>query len=121
MKAYLHQLPFDSLSSASLAGFPATVLSDTTIVHSYMSTGAFDSNRSLAVHGVIIESPASQAPAGDPAHDALVAQVIQRTGMNAQFAAMCLAQNGWVFDTALKNFEEIKASIPAEAFQAGGR
>jgi len=83
-----------------------------------MSTGAFDSNRSLAVHGVTIQSPPTRAaPAADPAQDALVTQLRQRTGMNAQFASMCLAQNGWVFETALKNFEQIKSSIPAEAFQ----
>jgi nuclear RNA export factor len=37
--------------------------------------------------------------------------------MNVQFATMCLAQNGWDFEVALKNFEEIKATIPAEAYQ----
>ncbi len=83
-----------------------------------MSTGAFDSSRSLAVHGVVIKPPQPRSSSTeDPAQDALVAQLRQRTGMNAQFAAMCLVQNGWVFGTALQNFEEIKSSIPAEAFQ----
>lgn len=37
--------------------------------------------------------------------------------MNAQYAGMCLVQNGWDPEAAIKNFEEIKSSIPAEAFQ----
>jgi nuclear RNA export factor len=103
------------------------ILSDTMIVHTYFGIGAFaEPTRSIAINGVTINPPAvpppsSTAPAGGAApdqatQDALVAQVRQRTGMNAQFAAMCLAQNGWDFETALKNFEEIKGSIPAEAY-----
>jgi nuclear RNA export factor len=30
---------------------------------------------------------------------------------------MCLAQNGWDLETAVRNYEEIKGSIPAEAYQ----
>jgi len=37
--------------------------------------------------------------------------------MNAQYASMCLVQNGWDLDTALRNFEEIKGSIPPDAYQ----
>ncbi|KAK8853149.1 hypothetical protein IAR55_003850 [Kwoniella newhampshirensis] len=112
-------------SPARNAGWPALVLSDTMIVHSYLGTGAFDDNRSLAVHGVAIQPPASVAPAtAAPVSDipqaqqeALLAQLSQRTGMNAQFSGMCLAQNGWDFEAAVKNYEEIKTSIPAEAYQ----
>ena len=103
--------------SAKVAGFPACVLSDTTIIHSYMSSGAFGTDRSLATDGVTIQTPQPVLPVADHAQEALVAQLRQRTGMNAQFAGMCLAQNGWDFETALKNFEEIKPSIPPEAFQ----
>lgn len=100
------------------------------IVHQYYGNGAFaPDSRSLAVNGVTI-NPIAAIPAGpavdasalgsgpdQAAQEALINQVRQRTGMNVQFASMCLAQNGWVFETALKNFEEIKASIPAEAYQ----
>lgn len=47
----------------------------------------------------------------------LISQISARTGMNAQYAGMCLVQNGWDLEAAIKNFDEIKASIPAEAFQ----
>jgi nuclear RNA export factor len=92
------------------------------VVTSYLSTAAFDSRRSLAAYGVTIMQPAPVSPAAingnaPPERDALVAQMRQRTGMNVQFATMCLAQNGWEFEVALKNFEEIKGSIPSEAFQ----
>lgn len=54
----------------------------------------------------------------DPtAQQSLISQISARTGMNAQYAGMCLVQNGWDLEAAIKNFDEIKASIPAEAFQ----
>ncbi|ODO05700.1 hypothetical protein I350_04760 [Cryptococcus amylolentus CBS 6273] len=125
-------------SPAVAAGFPATILSDTMIVHSYLGSNAFDGVQPLASHGVTIQPPSIPfspsevvIPAGAPAaapglpavgapseaeQQALVAQVSQRTRMNAQFAMMCLAQNGWDLEAAVANFEEIKGSIPQEAF-----
>ncbi|WVQ84306.1 hypothetical protein IAT38_006458 [Cryptococcus sp. DSM 104549] len=113
-------------SAAQQAGWQATIHSDTMIVHSYLGTGAFDSRRSLAFDGVTIQPPApapasvpalpGSAPGPQGAQGALLAAVSQRTGMNAQYAAMCLEQNGWNVEEAVKNFEEIKGSIPAEAF-----
>jgi nuclear RNA export factor len=87
------------------------VISDTLTVHNYYGTGAFtEPTRSLVLDGVSIKT-------ADNAQAALVDQVKQRTGMNAQYASMCLAQNGWDLDTALRNFEEIKGSIPPDAYQ----
>ncbi|WWC94780.1 hypothetical protein V866_001629 [Kwoniella sp. B9012] len=106
-------------SPAANAGWPAIILSDTMTVHSYLGTFAFDErNRSLATHGVTIQPPSIISPTSTPAagNDALVAQLSQRTGMNAQFSAMCLEQNSWNFEAALKNFEEIRGTIPPEAF-----
>ncbi|WWC91628.1 uncharacterized protein L201_006574 [Kwoniella dendrophila CBS 6074] len=101
-------------SPAANAGWPAVILSDTMTVHSYFGTAAFDERgRSLATHGVTIQPP-SIAPAAN--NDALITQMTQRTGMNAQFSQLCLEQNGWNFEAALKNFEEIKGTIPPEAF-----
>ncbi|OCF38158.1 nuclear RNA export factor 1/2 [Kwoniella heveanensis BCC8398] len=117
--------PVPSGSAAQAAGWPAIVLSDTMVVHSYFGTYAFDeSTRTLAAHGVTIQPPAIPpttavaapiAGTGVP-QDALIAQLSQRTGMNAQFSSMCLAQNGWDFEAAVKNFEEIRGTIPPEAF-----
>lgn len=111
-------------SPAQLAGFPATILSDMLVVHNYYSNAAFDeSRRSLAQHGVKIQPPSAPMPAtngttGDAGQRASsIAQMRQRTGMNEQFATLCLEQNAWDFEQALRNFEEIRSTIPPEAFQ----
>ncbi|OXH67238.1 nuclear RNA export factor 1/2 [Cryptococcus neoformans] len=134
-------------SPAFNAGYPASILSDTMVVHSFFGTGAFDQTRPLGMNGVTIQPPSipftpsaasglggvlspslpssSTAGAGangstgpDPtAQQSLISQISARTGMNAQYAGMCLVQNGWDLEAAIKNFDEIKASIPAEAFQ----
>ncbi|WVO12534.1 hypothetical protein L204_100134 [Cryptococcus depauperatus] len=111
------------------AGFPGTILSDTMIVHSYLGSGAFDGKHPLSVNGITIQPPSipfgpnattpgtsNGVPAGID-EKSLVDQVSSRTGMNGQYATMCLSQNGWDLEAAIKNFEEIKLSIPREAFQ----
>ncbi|KAK4687923.1 nuclear RNA export factor, partial [Tremellales sp. Uapishka_1] len=106
-------------SPAQLAGWQATILSDMMTVSSYYGTASFDERRSVAVNGVSIVA-ASPAPAVAPNgenQEALISQVRQRTGMNVTFATMCLSQNEWSLEKALQNFEEIKSSIPAEAYQ----
>lgn len=108
----------DRMRRAQVAGFSATVLSDSMTVHAYLSSGAFDESRSLVKDGLQIVAPSpTPAPAGGADREALVAQMRQRTGMNAQFATMCLEQNGWEFETAIKDFERIKVTIPKEAFE----
>lgn len=113
------------------------ILSDILVVSQYLSPGAYQAERSLAQNGVTINPPpdavssAAAVPAvaavGAPAaagavptdaqKEALLAQMRQATGMNAQFAGMCLEQNGWDYEVAMRNFEDIKATIPPEAFQ----
>jgi nuclear RNA export factor len=100
---------------AQLAGWPATILSDTLVCHSYMSSASFDpSTRSLATHGVVIVPAIPSTSATGQAE--LVAKLRAQTRMNEQFAVMCLDQNGWGYEAALANFEAIKGSIPPEAF-----
>lgn len=117
------------MDSAQQAGWPVTIMSDTLVVTHYLSSGAYQAQRSLAVNGVsiippVIDPSSTSAPPpavanlSDQQKEALLAQMRQATGMNAQFAGMCLEQNGWDFDTAMKNFHDIKASIPPEAFQS---
>jgi nuclear RNA export factor len=36
--------------------------------------------------------------------------------MNAAYAEMCLQQNAWDLDKAVANFEQIRSTIPPEAF-----
>lgn len=91
------------------------------VVHSYFGTGSWDSKSSLAKGDISIvpPNPAATAPPAsseDAQKASLIAAVRQRTGMNAQFSELCLAQNGWDVERAVANFEEIRATIPPEAF-----
>lgn len=95
------------------------------VVHSYLGTGSWDSKSSLARGEVAIAPPgpsvagaiAPAGPGGEEAQKAsLIAAVRQRTGMNAAFSELCLAQNAWDVDRAVANFQEIRSSIPADAF-----
>lgn len=105
-----------------------------------MSSEAFDDNRSVAKHGALIIPPqpvaidqstgptavlpplagvgaVPTASASEPDQNALVARLRQATGMNVNFATMCMVQNGWDYEVALRNYGEIKGTIPAEAYQ----
>ncbi|EJT48236.1 hypothetical protein A1Q1_02802 [Trichosporon asahii var. asahii CBS 2479] len=100
------------------------------VVHSYLgSTGSWDNKATLVKGDISIVPPAvgavpipavtvTAAPGDEAAQKAaMVEQVRQRTGMNAQFSELCLAQNGWDVERAVVNFQEIRATIPPEAFQ----
>ncbi|QRV74948.1 mRNA export factor mex67 [Ceratobasidium sp. AG-Ba] len=47
---------------------------------------------------------------------ALLVECANRTGLNAEFSKMCMEGNGWDLNKALANFEELKHTIPADAF-----
>ncbi|KAI0072752.1 NTF2-like protein [Panus rudis PR-1116 ss-1] len=46
----------------------------------------------------------------------LVLQICQKTGLNVAFAVQCLESNGWEFDRAVANFEQVKGTLPRDAF-----
>lgn len=46
----------------------------------------------------------------------LVLQVCARTRLNVNFAGQCLVENGWDFDRAIINFEQVKGTLPKDAF-----
>lgn len=117
-------------SPAAAKGYPCIVLSDIMVVHSYLgSTGSWDNKATLVKREVTIVPPVvgavpipavtvTAAPGDEVAQKAaMVDQVHQRTGMNAQFSELCLAQNDWDVERAVANFQEIRATIPPEAFQ----
>ena len=114
-------------SAARNSGWPALIVSDTLIAHPYFGTGSFDDKRTLAPPGRGIDiaplSPFATAPIALPVmgdqgqKDALIAQLRQRTGMNVSFSTLCLEQNNWDLEQAVRNYEEIKGTIPAEAYQ----
>lgn len=87
------------------------------VVHPYLGTGSWDSRLSLAKGEVTIIPPSAPVTSNEDAQKAsLIAALNQRTGMNAAFSTMCLEQNGWDVDRAVANFEEIRATIPPEAY-----
>jgi nuclear RNA export factor len=109
-------------SPAVAHNWPCVILSDMMVVHSYLGTGSWDGKASLGKGdvGIVPPGPPAIAPAGAANEEAqkaaLIAAVRQRTGMNANFSELCLSQNGWDVDRAVANFEEIRATIPPDAF-----
>ncbi|WOO82011.1 mRNA export factor mex67 [Vanrija pseudolonga] len=103
-------------SAAAAKQYPCIVLSDQMVVHSYLGTGSFDSKSSLVQPDIAIVPPngAVLDEAGQKA--LLIKQVRARTGMNDAYSEMCLAQNDWDVERAVANFQEIRGSIPADAF-----
>lgn len=77
-----------------------------------------------------VPTPVAQVPAADSvptplpaADDAVtaqrnewVAQFSQASGMNTTWSIMCLEKNEWNPEAAWANFNEIRATIPPEAF-----
>ncbi|EDQ88381.1 uncharacterized protein MONBRDRAFT_32915 [Monosiga brevicollis MX1] len=67
-------------------------------------------------------SMAAAAPAGGVPDQAtqqmMVMQLSQMSGMNQQFSTDCLANNGWNYDAAVANFQQLQAGgqIPPQAF-----
>ncbi|TXT05944.1 hypothetical protein VHUM_03705 [Vanrija humicola] len=101
-------------SAAAAKGYPCIVLSDVMVVHSYLGTGSFDSKSSLVQPDIAIVPPNGGDEAAQKA--ALIQQVRARTGMNDAYSEMCLTQNDWDVERAVANFQEIRGSIPADAF-----
>jgi len=46
----------------------------------------------------------------------LAIELAKVTRMTLAYSAMCLEQSGWILDEAVKRFEEVKSSLPVEAF-----
>ncbi|KAJ6608686.1 hypothetical protein B0H10DRAFT_2438921 [Mycena sp. CBHHK59/15] len=46
----------------------------------------------------------------------LVAQVCLRTGLVIKYSLDCLTNNGWDLERAIANFEQVKATLPIDAF-----
>jgi len=50
------------------------------------------------------------------AEQALVLRVCGRTRLNVNYAVDCLTNNAWNLEKAIVNFEEVKDTIPRDAF-----
>lgn len=46
----------------------------------------------------------------------LVMEVLTRTGLNLEYAVQCLESNAWDVGRAIANFEQVKGTLPRDAF-----
>jgi nuclear RNA export factor len=80
------------------------VVNDMLTIRAYGGTKAYESTTI---------DPAAEETAQK---EMMVLEIMKRTGMNAQYSAMCLAEAGFDFEKALVAFEQAKANIPPEAY-----
>ncbi|KDN50615.1 hypothetical protein RSAG8_01113, partial [Rhizoctonia solani AG-8 WAC10335] len=121
-------------SPSYAAGWRVTILSDQLTVRGYSA------NEAWAPGPIVVQNvnsgkgttPVPTIPAPMPSivmapmdpvladlsdpQRALMVECAGRTGLNAQYSRMCLEGNGWDLAKALVNFEELKGTIPPDAF-----
>ncbi|BFZ62683.1 nuclear mRNA export, poly(A)+RNA binding protein [Saitoella coloradoensis] len=123
-------------SRAAAIGSDCEIISDSLIVRAWGGHDAWQSQEETPIIGQVAPPstpamPTEAAPpvAGMPIVGApvlppgmteqqaiLIQQLMQATGLNMQFAQMCLAESGWDPATAMQTFESVRATIPPEAF-----
>jgi len=126
-------------SRAHAAGWPVEILSDQLVVRGYSSHETWTPGPlkiqgvDLAIPGpppsqIVVTSAAMMPVASQPQpidsvlaafgepQRSLIVQCMTKTGLNSDFAKMCLEANGWDIEGAFANFQELRASIPADAF-----
>jgi len=123
-------------SKAKLAGWPVIILSDQLVIRAYSSheawtPGAIRMPSQEAAPAPLQPAPIQPVPtilnippiANDPILATLsdpqrlyVLELSARTGLNATFSIQCLEGNGWDPQKALANFEQVRGSLPREAF-----
>ncbi|CAE6456485.1 unnamed protein product [Rhizoctonia solani] len=121
--------PPDSPSYA--AGWRVTILSDQLTVRGYSANEPWvpgpivvqNVNTGKGTTPVPTPMPSMEMAALDPVladlsepQRALMVECAGRTGLNSQYSRMCLEGNGWDLAKALANFEELKGTIPPDAF-----
>ncbi|TFK27812.1 NTF2-like protein [Coprinopsis marcescibilis] len=117
-------------SSAQLNGWEVVIMSDQWIVRIYSSHEAWLPGpmlvQALPRQGVsktpqqVFESLVGEQRAEilmvPESHRDPVLQLMGRTNLNVKFAFQCLEGNGWNFDRAIANFEQVKASLGRDAY-----
>ncbi|KAI0040094.1 NTF2-like protein [Auriscalpium vulgare] len=127
-------VPAPEGSRAQAAGWGVEILSDQLVIRAYSSHEAWTPGPLLvqapaAAPGLVPMPSAAFAPLpalSQPMQELLatipelqktqVMQVCQRTRLNVKFAIDCLQGNGWNIDAAVANFEQVKGTLPRDAF-----
>ncbi|KAB5595766.1 MRNA export factor mex67 [Ceratobasidium theobromae] len=123
-------------SPSYVAGWRVTILSDQLTVRGYSANEAWvpgpivvqNTNTGKSTPGPGTGPPSAMSSVDmtatlDPImadlsepQRALLIECANRTALNAQYSRMCLEGNGWDLAKALANFEELKNTIPPDAF-----
>ncbi|KAJ7671531.1 hypothetical protein DFH06DRAFT_1177844 [Mycena polygramma] len=121
-------------SRAKMNGWDVVILSDQWTIRGYSKPEAWKPGPMLVQATLDSNPPArqqqqqqSQQPALPPDQQALlgsvpepqrplVIQVCGQTGLNVKYALDCLNGNGWDLERAVANFNQVKATLPPDAF-----
>lgn len=113
-------------SMAANLGWPCVIISDQLTIRNYAGISAWSpqaqqqTTATSAAASQPTQQPQGQAPATGiaPEQHALALELAARTKLKYDFAVQCLADNQWNPQLAMQRFEELRPSIPAEAFDA---
>jgi len=128
-------IPAPEGSRAKLNGWDVVILSDQWTIRGYSSPDAWKPGPMLVQavdkSGSGTMGPSTQPPTLPPqfppdqqaalatlpeAQRALVVQICGLTTLNVKYGLDCLAGNAWDLQRALANFNDVKATLPREAF-----
>jgi len=114
-----------------LAGWDVIILSDQLTIRSYSSSNAWTVGPMLVQaedKSKNMQKPAEFLPSSLPppqqqvlntlpeAQRQLVLSVSARTRLNVNYAVECLNGNAWDLERAIANFEQVKETLPKDAF-----
>ncbi|GAA94027.1 hypothetical protein E5Q_00674 [Mixia osmundae IAM 14324] len=97
---------------AHAAGWPCLIISDQLTLRGHSHASAWEPG-CLAIANLAAEAPPA---AITPQQEAMVAEFSRLTRLKSQFAFDCLALNEWDPTRSMTNFEQLRPTIPAEAF-----
>ncbi|KAG8921064.1 nuclear mRNA export, poly(A)+RNA binding protein [Tulasnella sp. 419] len=122
-------------SRAQQNGWPCVVLSDQLVVRNFAGNEAWVPGPLTVQTDPDAKRASTPGPQAAPPSDtkpqapineflanipepqrSLVVQLQAQTGLNSNFAFQCMEGNGWDMNRALANFQELRPTIPPEAF-----
>ncbi|KAF9815618.1 hypothetical protein IEO21_04478 [Rhodonia placenta] len=114
-------------SRARQTGWDVVILSDQLTVRAYSNHEAWTPGPMRVQAGEPMASGSSLQPPANPQIQAalsampepqksLVMEVLTRTGLNLEYAVQCLESNAWDVGRAVANFEQVKGTLPQDAF-----
>ncbi|CAH7689844.1 hypothetical protein PPACK8108_LOCUS24992 [Phakopsora pachyrhizi] len=111
-------------SAATLKGWPCVIISDQLTVRSYSSPVSWTPTAGVTLSrpdaGLTNSAILVKNETGESTIEGqrLVKELMKLTKLNERYSVECLKQNGWNFELAVKNFEEVRStgSLPIEAF-----